>query len=1136
MNIENRVQPFIAKNIRNRHSILDAALNYKPFVFAAFTINTVTTYITSRFDQSPKVQEAIEKYQPENISFFDRLKREMIFFQRSRLFDIGARAANGLRWKTANLGTEYGRNLTKIYTEFKYRDHGHEHYRRVKDFIKLVFLNSPEVDIEWRPAVDALASVSHSHDVVQAMIKVWNNEKNIHLDEKKGHDLAAAIVALASFREYAKERGISEDEAWRIKCAEAYLIIGHDDGDSLKKQFSARKRADEKEYNEESDSAYSININLVQDYKKGLIDKSTLSPCQILKLMVYELQENSIIARLAGQDSKYGLLPDLEKQLPILNEFLTLPKYKKAMFEKLSSKERVSLENAYAIFVLADRMDMFAPFPETTCRKFTVQRSKQRFFMRGTKDEIIEQLQKGEFHHSDVHRMLFEIMTVSEIYNDTPLQDCRFVKNITKQHQIAALLHLQKFGERFMQGGNQAIAVLDEIYDRRTAALGEKVLRKLKLSTTVDFKAFESMTDVHARLMEVKRLVEKFGTGETAQRFLAAFNELHNEEEEIYRCILAKPENKNMGKIFQYSQEQRLAFNEICQHFYRELLQSNNLTQDELMEIELLVAQGNTPPLGYSTFDSSSSGMENMKTLISNRESVFVKLMLLHPVVRQFIRTGEIIQERSKHSALVRKSIFQSLGFGYLLTEKQDLPDEVDYRLHTALQRIKTGGYNSDLIRMIDQVIEQSPSDTPSIGVLNESWALLGFPKGRERDFQNYAWERLESVYGDDGKARFLKVKDFVQKGYAKHVPRKTGDQFINHPLAVLLLDLQDHDNFLEKSRPGNEGIEIFEIEISHDLVEDNSDAYAFVETEKGYRIIDKNNHNNFLDISKTQFTVLNALTRRKGRENEWLNQILQLPLNERAIAAKAKINEILHNLFTGKYDNFIDAIKRTEEQERTLFILSLSSVFSLRHPFRTAKEMFGFLRGFGSLERLKIMTPTLCASFIKQLYLFEAEKIFSAGINRPVESENQTDRSQTHIAEILREIYWDEDFGSYRADRFDTGYQRQNTHAFFGQRYYQLLYPTGTLLNNFMARNGLGVNTQVTDKMARRFIPLRRVDLLHWVSHINLYTFGYTSSPNNRELGSLSKLWYPNNAVTRFVIAYGYWLDEQKKKKLLLN
>jgi hypothetical protein len=790
------------------------------------------------------------------------------------------------------------------------------------------------------------------------------------------------------------------------------------------------------------------------------------------------------------------------------------------LFNNLTDEQKESMNVGKALVICADRFDMFAPFL-TLMRKLSVQRSTQRpfFAANSTKESFVSELDGNQFHHSDTHRQIYEIMTVADIFLGTGLENSLFLRKIIAQHQLSALMQFKNFGRRFMRGDKQPI---EEIYAQREFTIARKILRKMGFTKRIIDK-ISSFDTIEKRRRFAEELILMSGKTNWQTRYAEAKALLEEEKEHLIQDrIMIKPENQNQPELYDYQENVVAVFEAICNHYLNKLRQNGELDQEDILMIEAMAEKGENPPLGNSSYDSTGR-FTDMKTLMGHQESVLIKLLLNNPQIKRMLRGEKFVVEKKRHLALIRKDAFERFGFQHLLGHK--LSDLVSPDILRRFQELHEKNLEPKLIDLIDRILNQSPNATKEMKTFNRYFMLLGFEPGNEKNFQSYAWAEIEIAF--DGYAqRFQEIKEFIEFAYSFHEKRRTGDSFINHPLALALLEIIDRRTNESSPKYNATDREDIEDALFHDLFEDMERFFGCASDGREYFIFYKEDPKRRVFISHNQYLILDAWTRKPGRDEAWLNQIVSLPLFLRARLARGKQFEIVHNLYTGQYKTYLEAIQRTEEQERTLIVLAIASIFSLRHPFKNLRDAALLLAG-NDLDKIKILAPSFCASRMKELYYLLAEReligeferaMALRGANQVVEDLPSAQIEK--IARLLRPVMYRRPLEVLpeELDLLHRLRDGRNLALRVGDNRLTDLYPS-RLLSDFWSRNGIFPIPEyfAEEKAEQNPFPLGIYTLNSYLLYMFVQYYGKILVDNPHVIGSLGKIYCVSNLRTKY-------------------
>lgn len=555
-------------------------------------------YMITTFDSSFGAKEAFREYVLPGETVSHRLFREVLTPIRAGLWDAAERANNGLRKRLTNSASPFGEIADTMYNDFLLFHHNHPHSRRLEDMLELIVLNSPDIYLS-KEAIEGLAGFPYSHDIEQVSGYLWSGEAERILPTKEGHDWAGAVLRLAQFKEYAKERHVSLDEAWCFSVWTALLIFPHGSPENLKKLLEAKGNAAEHIYRMDNQNG-EVNDRLWEDVTANKIDITTLSVYQMMKLVQKKRKDSGFFeAEFHNKKTKHGLFPPVEERYKDeFADFLNKDEYKKPLFAKMSDAEKTAFKNAVLLAVEVDLQDMSAPFPESLVRKLNVDKSKNRNFY------------DVEDKDSDIARGLFEIEHVSDLITGTPLEKSLVLRNIVWKNALMSVLLFEELGERLMRGD---LGVISQIYERRLLNLGRKILRKISSDFSLD-----SDTNTALAVDKIQQILDASGNSEAAKRFRESVVVLRDEEQKTVSNYMRKPNNENGVHI--YKEEEIVSFRQRCNAVMDKLSKQFPFSDRDLLHLVVTMKAGESIPcLGFTSYDSSSLNGATMKTLVEHK-------------------------------------------------------------------------------------------------------------------------------------------------------------------------------------------------------------------------------------------------------------------------------------------------------------------------------------------------------------------------------------------------------------------------------------------------------------------------------------------------------------------------------------
>ncbi len=521
----------------------------------------------------------------------ERLKEEFSF---SGAMDLAKRGSNGLRKVLSehnlnpDVKSQFGAFVLRAFENPDASDHNHFHMRRVEKWMEALFLNVDTLrNNDVKQWLDSAYLSAYWHDFDQLMGIQRNFEKaeedsTPDLKVKKGHALGAATMLLALHKRYARERGVSEQEAWRIMAGAAVMIIPHEAPETLHSVLGATKSArglGEKDNTQEHDT----NVDLINEFydEDEHLDLTTLSPRQIVRLLQHE-KKDSHIAKTPR--SKYGLHPLFEAEYA--KELEALAEDEKPILEDLTPESRKGLETAAEAAVWADWTDMISTPVEAIFRTLHTQYSRNRPFMSSPAelDNLRTFLNKPNLSDhelllhavlhgpgninlnadqgqcdSDVRRMVWEFVHSGQL-NDGPVGSSKFNHRVNRENAYMGLLAFRRIGANIMRGD---MSDLDEAYERRQQGVIEKALIKAGARKSVAKRAAKSNSP-----NSVDQLSEPA---------LQTLQALKRERDQIKDELRSKPQGDAIDGVFPESAIKE--FLDICDAIEAKLRRAFNLSQ-----------------------------------------------------------------------------------------------------------------------------------------------------------------------------------------------------------------------------------------------------------------------------------------------------------------------------------------------------------------------------------------------------------------------------------------------------------------------------------------------------------------------------------------------------------------------------
>lgn len=567
--------------------------------------------------------------------------------------DISDRAQNGFRLSllTDNHDntqlSEFGHILYRAYNNPVFSDHNHEHNRRVERWIESMLLNIGPLRHSGsvKSWVDSAFLFAYFHDIDQLLTLQRNYERpngdKHDLPAKKGHALAAAVMLLSLYERYSQERLVSADKAWEICVGSAYMILRHDEPESL----DAILNGGEKAYRfQDGNFVFMSGQELSEKFNANRLDLTTLTGSQIVELLKAEKSKTGFMV----PGSRFGLLPSFESEYAL--ELSSLETDRNGLFAHIPGDCLTALKSMTEVVVKADVIEMVAPPEEAVLRTFMTQYSLNRPFWRDIRED--DYMAKNDFtrsapenirpylqaitlgpgnveyiQDSDVRRILWEFLHASQLLPESGLTQSRYIKKVDRENIIRGILAFKKYGREIMRG---RIEVLDGIYLRRLNEISRKALVNSGLDP-LQMRIFLSLAGAgFDRIQTVADSIARRDSGLSA-RYVDKAGTLIDEMESVKAGISGKPhpDKNGSGGLYIYSKADIEKFSLLCDLTLEMLRQQFGMSRRKLNRFKLDAWRGrfgSTTP--YRTYDSLGSPLK-VRTLVRPRPEVSAILLAL---------------------------------------------------------------------------------------------------------------------------------------------------------------------------------------------------------------------------------------------------------------------------------------------------------------------------------------------------------------------------------------------------------------------------------------------------------------------------------------------------------------------------
>ncbi len=519
--------------------------------------------------------------------------------------EIADRAANGLRVAlTRDVRDEkqpsvFGKIFKNAYDNPALSDHNHEHIRRQERWFETMLLNIGELRhshsiFDW---VDSGLLFS-MHDADQLLTLQRNLDEGTHLDAKKGHGLAAAIMLLALHKRYAIERKTSVHNAWEICAGTALMAMKHDKPEEFVQAMSGMNQA----FTLGADGVRTLLTGdaLEQAFNKNELDLFSLSPSQLLELLRRVKAKLGIIK--AGDTASYGLHPAFEMEYA--GELASLAGNHDPLIRDITPEGRRSFRLTAEACVQADVLEMVSPPEESIFRTLNTQIAKSRPFFRAEDlDTLFQRITDSQGNiglegDSNVRRMYWELMHIEHM-PESLVTTSPYMKRVNQDHAVMGALLFQDIGARIIRGD---YSDLDRVFMARKLQLTEKALKKANMSLSERIVLMRRMKqgDMEPVLSHLKRL----GQTPLATRLAEKIRHLDVEMTSIYEGLTQKPDMDGVG-IPKYNEEDVRKFLELSDKVIGQLCEKYHIKPKELKRYKSKVASGKfSAMIPYSTYDS----------------------------------------------------------------------------------------------------------------------------------------------------------------------------------------------------------------------------------------------------------------------------------------------------------------------------------------------------------------------------------------------------------------------------------------------------------------------------------------------------------------------------------------------------
>lgn len=433
------------------------------------------------------------------------------------LVDLAKRGSNGFRLDVIyNLDgsvSEFGKLFNRALENVNLSDHNYWHLRRTEQTLVSFLMNCEILRTEeMKQWIDSAILFANRHDDDQ-IITLQRNIEGEKLNAKKGHALGGVVMMLVDTERFAYERMISFDEAWKARAGGAFMIMKHDEPESLQSALQGC-----------IDAKGMTGVELSEGYKNNQFDLATLSPSQIISLLMEVKHKNGFMTN----GSVYGLSPEYEQEherelLALFNNHnAILPDFTVFNPDGSKNEKRTALNTMTEACIAADVADMVAPPMQAIYRTLLTQYSLERPFISEdslkfrsyVNEELIDAHQpplpmsasfedyyvalilhgKGNIPSqyvtnemnldSDLRRLLFEFNHIMS-HGESEFSRQPYVIEFNRVNAICGILAVQEVGRHIIK---RDLSIIDASARKEAQQLVVKILSKAGVDAETIFK------------------------------------------------------------------------------------------------------------------------------------------------------------------------------------------------------------------------------------------------------------------------------------------------------------------------------------------------------------------------------------------------------------------------------------------------------------------------------------------------------------------------------------------------------------------------------------------------------------------------------------------------------------------------
>ncbi|PIZ65427.1 hypothetical protein COY14_02320 [Candidatus Roizmanbacteria bacterium CG_4_10_14_0_2_um_filter_36_9] len=432
--------------------------------------------------------------------------------------DYGEAFANTLRsFLLHKENSAFGNKLRRAMDDPELAHHGHHHSRHVEkaaEWALRMMLQKGKFDtcaLGFQEDIVAFSLFHYLHDLDQQMTALCNvdskkylrdQDRTTSISEKRGHGIAAAVIALALAQDIADSTGISLDQARRIMSSSAIMMLRHDEPEQFDKTFN---QDNSKGYTIENGKQIPLSGGeLYNSFINDQLDVFTLSPSQL----IYVLDRAKSKHHNAIPGSFYGLDPSFEEEhLEILH---SLANDENPLFDtqdQSSQQTRERIVDLSEIAYWADISDMISPYTDQITRTLLTQYSLQRPLSAfsdssRTVEESFQAVMgnEGGSLRGDDERIFWELVHAGSFRENSFIADDPEIYKFTREHVMLSAIAFKRFGEAIIQ---KQYAIINELYIARLNRYTEKYMKRWKHSPE------ENILIEHVFHKRVKQIIDE---------------------------------------------------------------------------------------------------------------------------------------------------------------------------------------------------------------------------------------------------------------------------------------------------------------------------------------------------------------------------------------------------------------------------------------------------------------------------------------------------------------------------------------------------------------------------------------------------------------------------------------------------